>query len=247
MTAGASGIGLAIATAFADGGAAVCVADVSSQLLNEMSAAHPGITVKRCDVGIPDQVAALFASLPAQWDNKLDVLVNNAGIAGPAVAIERIEWRDWERTLQVNVGGMFLCIQHAIPRWKRNGGGAVINISTSSARTGLPERLPYVVSKSAVHGLTLNVARELGPMNVSCNAVLPGLVDNERGRALVASAAARDGVSYEQALAESLRFVSMRAAIDPAEIAALCLHLASPAGARISGQFIGVCGNAEWE
>lgn len=247
VTAGASGIGFAIAKAFAQSGAAVCVADVSSEFMAQVSAAHPAITTRRCDVGDPEQVAALFAGLPEQWNGKLDVLVNNAGIAGPKAPIERIEWRDWEKTMRVNVGGMFLCIQQAIPLWQRNGGGAVINISTSSARTGLPQRLPYVVSKAAVHGLTLNVARELGPINVSCNAVLPGLVDNERGRALVAAAAERDGMSYEQALADTLRFVSMRAVIDPAEIAALCLHLASPAGARISGQLIGVCGNTEWE
>jgi NAD(P)-dependent dehydrogenase (short-subunit alcohol dehydrogenase family) len=247
VTAGASGIGLAIAQAFQAEGAEVCIADVSSELLTAAAAAHPKIVTHRCDVGEPDQVAALFGQLSARWDGRLDVLVNNAGIAGPVAPIDRIEWQDWERTMRVNVGGMFLCIRHSIPLWQRNGGGAAINISSTSARTGLSQRLPYVVSKAAVHGLTLNVARELGPMNVSCNALLPGIVDNDRGRALIAAAAERDGVTYEQALADNLRFISMRTAIDPDEIAAMCLHLASPAGARISGQLIGVCGNCEWE
>jgi NAD(P)-dependent dehydrogenase (short-subunit alcohol dehydrogenase family) len=147
----------------------------------------------------------------------------------------------------VNVTGMFLCVQAAIPLWRKNGHGAVINISSSSARTGLPKRLPYVVSKVAVHGLTLNVARELGPIGVSCNALLPGAVNNERGRKLTADYAAAHGLTYEQARQVNLGYISMRSEIDPAEIAAMCLHLASPAGAHISGQLIGVCGNAEWE
>jgi NAD(P)-dependent dehydrogenase (short-subunit alcohol dehydrogenase family) len=247
VTAGASGIGLAIAAAFHDEGASVCVADVSDEHLSALVAARPGIGAFTCDVGNPEQVGSLFSRLTDRWDGRIDVLVNNAGISGPTAAIEDIAWRDWERTLRVNVGGMFLCIQAAIPLWRRNGGGTAINISSTSARTGLLERLPYVVSKVAVHGLTLNVARELGPLGVSCNALLPGMVDNERGRRLIEDAARQGGVSYDQAMAESLKYISMRSAIDPAEVGALCLHLASPAGARISGQLIGVCGNAEWE
>ena len=247
VTAGASGIGLAIARAFLAEGAEVCVADVSEAQLRALEGQHPSLHAFECDVGDPSQVEKLFHKVGSLWGGRLDVLVNNAGIAGPKAAIEQVSWADWERTLRVNVGGMFLCIQAAIPLWKCNGGGTIINISSTSARTGLPARLPYVVSKAAVHGLTLNVARELGPMGISCNALLPGMVDNERGRRLVAATADETGVSYEQALAESLRFISMRSAIDPGEIGALCLHLASPAGARISGQLIGVCGNAEWE
>lgn len=247
VTAGASGIGLAIATAFAAEGADVCVADVAVDRLEELGRKQRAIAGFHCDVGEPGQVTALFRELARRWDGRMDVLVNNAGIAGPTAAIEEIAWEAWQRTLQVNVGGMFLCIQAAIELWRRNGGGAAINISSSSARTGLPKRLPYVVSKAAVHGLTLNVARELGPIGVSCNALLPGMVDNERGRNLIAQAAAARGVSYDQALADDLRFISMRTAIDPMEVAALCLHLGSPAGAHISGQLIGVCGNAEWE
>ena len=247
ITAGASGIGLAVAKAFAAEGAHVCIADISEEHLRAASQMLPAVDTVRCDVGDPQQVRDLFRHVGAALDGRLDALINNAGIAGPTAPIDEVSWEDWERTLRVNVGGMFLCIQAAIPLWRKNGGGAIVNISSSSARTGLPDRLPYVVSKVAVHGLTLNVARELGPMHVSCNALLPGMVDNERGRRLVASHAARKSISYEQALAENLQFISMRHAIDPAEVAALCLHLASPAGSHISGQLIGVCGNAEWE
>lgn len=247
VTAGASGIGFAIARAFAAEGAHVCIADVSDHHLQAARESLPGVDVVRCDVGDPLAVQELFGRVADRWNGRLDTLINNAGIAGPTAPVQAVKWDDWERTLRVNVGGMFLCIQAAIPLWVANGGGAVVNISSSSARTGLVNRLPYVVSKAAVHGLTLNVARELGPMGVSCNALLPGMVDNERGRGLISRYAMEQGISFEQALATGMQYISMRRLIDPAEVAAMCLHLASQAGAHISGQLIGVCGNAEWE
>lgn len=246
VTAGASGIGFAIARAFHAERAEVCIADVSASFLESAAAQLPGACTVHCDVGDPESVRALFRVIQDRWGT-LDCLVNNAGIAGPTAKIENIAWADWERTLRVNVGGMFLCIQAAVPLWKAIGGGSIINISSSSARTGLLERHPYVVSKVAVHGLTLNVARELGAMGVSCNAILPGMVDNERGRGLIASYAKKQSITYEAALADQVRYSSMRQLIAMEEIAAMCLHLASPAGRHISGQLIGVCGNAEWE
>lgn len=247
VTAGASGIGLAIARAFAAEGALVCVADNSPQHLAAVRDGEPSIHAVQCDVASPEQVRALFDELDAHWQGALDVLVNNAGIAGPVADVEDIQWQDWERTLRVNVGGMFLCVQAALPLWRANGRGVIINISSTSARTGMLRRLPYVVSKAAVHGLTQNLARELGPLGISCNAVLPGMVNNPRGVRLLHDQAMAQDLSFEQVLAENLRFISMRTMIDPAEVAAICLHLASPAGAHVSGQLIGVCGNVEWE
>jgi NAD(P)-dependent dehydrogenase (short-subunit alcohol dehydrogenase family) len=247
VTAGASGIGLAIARAFAAAGAHVCACDVDDVGLASLSKAEPLIDPQRGDVADPKSVTRLFEYLADVWGGRMDVLVNNAGISGPVAPIEDVSWKDWQNTLAVNVGGMFLCIREAIPLLRANGGGTVINVSSSSARTGVVNRLPYVTSKVAVHGLTLNVARELGPIAISCNAILPGLVDNPRGRAFVEQYAAERKLDHAAALAENLAFISMRSVIDPNEIAGLCLHLASPAGRNISGQLIGVCGNAEWE
>jgi len=247
VTAGASGIGFSIASAFARDGAEVCICDISMEALAQAKASNGALTGLLCDVADPEAVRGLFEELAVRWDGAMDVLVNNAGIAGPFAGIEDIGWEDWCRTLDVNVSGMFLCVKAAIPLFRSAGAGAIINISSSSARTGLPQRLPYVVSKQAVHGLTRNVARELGPMNISCNAVLPGLNNSRRGLHHIEIQAGQEGISYERAMEENLRFVSMRQVVDVGEIAALCLHLGSPAGRHISGQFIGVCGNAEWE
>lgn len=247
VTAGASGIGLSIARAFAAEGADVCVCDVAVPALAALADEPAAVAGFECDVADGHAVRALFGSLADRWDGGIDVLVNNAGIAGPVAAIEDIAWDDWDRTMRVNVGGMFLCIQAAIPLFRKAGGGAIVNLSSTSARTGVIDRLPYVTSKLAVHGLTLNVARELGPQKISCNAVLPGMNSSARGLHFLQLYAEQKGIGYEQALAENLAFVSMREMIDPAEIAAMCVHLGSPAGRNISGQFIGVCGNAEWE
>jgi NAD(P)-dependent dehydrogenase (short-subunit alcohol dehydrogenase family) len=123
----------------------------------------------------------------------------------------------------------------------------VINIATASVRTGLPGRMPYVASKQGVMGLTHNAARELGPDNIRCNAILPGLVDNARGRNLVAERAKDRGISAAEVEDDYLRYVSMRCWIDPAEVGDLAVFLASGQARHISGQFIAVDGHMEWE
>lgn len=246
VTAGASGIGRAIAIAFADEGAKVCFCDVDEAALGILHDAPSEIAGFACDVSSPTEVARLFDAVQDSLGG-LDCLINNAGISGPTARIDDITWDDWQRSMTVNVGSMLLTVQAALPLLREAGGGAIVNISTSSVRTGLVNRLPYVTSKAAVHGFTLNVARELGPEAISCNAILPGSVDNPRGNRLFQQYADEHGISFDAAVDEGLRYVSMRTMIDMNEIAAMCLHLASPAGRHISGQFIGVCGNSEWE
>ncbi|MDP7626142.1 MAG: SDR family NAD(P)-dependent oxidoreductase, partial [Rhodospirillales bacterium] len=85
----------------------------------------------------------------------------------------------------VNLNGMFYCIKNAASKMVEQKSGCIINISTASVRTGLPMRTAYVTAKQGVMGLTQNLARELGPSNIRCNAILPGLIDNERGRSIV--------------------------------------------------------------
>lgn len=243
VTAGAAGIGLAVAERFGAAGATVMVCDIDEGAL---AAAPPGLTGVQCDVADADEVAALFKKVASDMGG-LDVLVNNAGIGGGQAAIEDITDADWQRTLDVNLSGMFHCLRAAVPGMKAQGSGAVINISTASVRTGLPGRMPYVASKHGVMGLTLNAARELGPNNIRCNAILPGLIDNERGRGLVAARAEERGISTGEAEDEYLRYISMRCWIDPAEVGDLAVFLSSDQARHISGQFIAVDGHMEWE
>jgi NAD(P)-dependent dehydrogenase (short-subunit alcohol dehydrogenase family) len=130
---------------------------------------------------------------------------------------------------------------------RRNGRGAIINFSSISSRTAMPYRLPYVTSKAAVEGLTRALARELGPDGISVNAILPGMIDNDRLRFVLGRIAEDEGRSLEEVEEEQLSFVSMRAKIRPEELAETVLFLASDGGRHITGQLIAQDGNMEWE
>jgi NAD(P)-dependent dehydrogenase (short-subunit alcohol dehydrogenase family) len=246
ITAGGSGIGRAIAECFDAEGAHVHVCDVVGDCLEVLRRERPGIASTIADVGDPGQVAVLFEAALKHLGG-LDVLVNNAGIAGPTAAVERVTPAEWDRTIAVNLSGQFYCARLAVPALKQAGGGSIINISSTSGRTGLPLRVAYAVSKHAVMGLTETLARELGPDGIRVNAILPGWINNDRNRRVVQAKAAELGITPEAYLQEGLRFVSMRTMIEMSEVAQMALFLSSETARHVSGQAIGVCGNVEYE
>ena len=134
-----------------------------------------------------------------------------------------------------------------VPGMRRRGGGTIVNISTASTVTGLPGRSAYVASKWALEGLTRTLARELGPDNIRVNAIRPGFMDTERMRGLIARGAEKRGISVAELEKEALGFISLRTKIQPREIGEMAFFLASGAARHITGQIIGVDGNAEWE
>jgi NAD(P)-dependent dehydrogenase (short-subunit alcohol dehydrogenase family) len=177
----------------------------------------------------------------------LVVLWNLAGVAGPTAKAEDISTEDWDRTIAVNLTGQFLFARAAIPYMKKQRRGLIVNISSSSARTGLPLRLPYVVSKAGVLSLTTNLARELGPDGIRVNAILPGAIRGERLKRVIDAKAEALGVRPEDYARNLFRYISLRTPVEPEDIAAMIQFLASPGGERITGQLIGVDGNVEWE
>ena len=222
------------------------ICDIDNVALETALKENSGISGTRCDVGNAADVARLFEDVEVSMGG-LDVLVNNAGISGGNSPIEEIDVDEWRRTMDVNLNGMFYCIQKATPYMKAQKAGAIINISTVSVRTGMTNRLPYITSKQGVMGLTHNVARELGPWNIRCNAILPGLIDNTRGRAILARKAEADGKTLEETEEEYLKYISMRCWIEPKEVGDLVVFLSSEKAKHISGQFIAVDGHMEWE
>jgi len=246
VTAGGSGIGMSIAIEFHLKGARVHVCDISEEAISNINKLYPEIGTSITDVGDAKQVASLYEDINSQYDG-LDVLINNAGIGGPKVPLDELSDADWDATIGVNLNGTFYCSKHASRIMKEQKSGCIINISTASVRTGLPLRAPYVASKAGVQGLTYNIARELGPYNIRCNAILPGAIDNPRGHALVERRAKELDITIEEAENLRLQYISIRSRIDPREIAESCLFLASDSGRHITGQMLGVCGNSEWE
>ena len=246
VTAAGSGIGRVIAERFAGDGHRVHICDIDAGAVEATVAANSAIKGSVTDVGDSAAVEAMFAEALG-WLGGVDVLINNHGIAGPRGFIEDLDYEEWDRCLRVNLSGMFYTIKQAVPGMKAQRQGCIINLSTTSARTGLPKRTAYVAGKVGVLGMTKNLARELGPWGIRCNAVLPGFMDNARGRGVLAKVAKDKGISLEEMEQEALRYVSMRTWIEMKEIASACAFLASDEARHISGQELAVCGNAEWE
>jgi NAD(P)-dependent dehydrogenase (short-subunit alcohol dehydrogenase family) len=246
VTAAGQSVGRIMAETFLAHGDRVHICDIDGRLLAQVLAANPGLGGTVCDVADEDQVARLFDEARARI-GPVDVLINTVGIAGPRGPIESLSFADWRATLAANLDSMFLTIRQAVPDMRRNKRGVIVNFSTGSTKTVMPFRSPYVASKAGVEGLTRCLARELGPDNIRVNAILPGMIDNERMRGVIARIARQEGRTAEAVEQEALQFISMRTKIQPAEIADMVLFLCSDAARHVSGQLIGVDGNIEWE
>ena len=244
VTAGAQGIGLAIARRFLEAGAEVQVCDVDEAACKAAAAAHPRLGVSVTDVSSEAQVQAMFGELAKKW-GKLDALVNNAGVAGPTNRLEETTLDAWQRTLDVNLTGTFLCARSAVPLLRAAGGGSIVNISSVAGRLGFSLRTPYSASKFGLAGLTQTWAMELGPSNIRVNSVLPGVVSGDRVERVIAARAAAGGVSNDAMREQLVDKVSLRRMTSPQDVANQVAYLCSDEGAIISGQSISVCGNVE--
>ena len=244
VTAGASGIGLATARAFAREGARVFICDVDRKALASVAASDATFGQIECDVADAASVGRLFDAASARLGG-LDALVNNAGIAGPTAPCENVALGDWERTLAVNLTGQFLCAQRAIPLLKKSANASIANLSSAAGRFGFPLRTPYAATKWGVIGFTKSLSIELGPFGVRVNAICPGSVAGPRIDAVFANRAAARGIAPEVARDEALAKVSLRRMASAEDIANAIVFLASPAGANISGQAVPVDGDTQ--
>ena len=239
VTAGASGIGLATARAFALEGALVHVCDVDARALAAMAVSDPEIAQQLCDVADPEAVAGLFTSAVREMGG-LDALVNNAGIAGPTAPCEAISLADWNRTLAVDLTGQFLCAQKAIPLLKVSSNASIANLSSAAGRFGFPNRTPYAAAKWGVIGLTKSLAIELGGFGIRVNAICPGSVAGARIDAVYANKALLRGVEPDVVRDEALAKTSLKRFVTADDIANAIVFLASPRGANISGHALPV-------
>jgi NAD(P)-dependent dehydrogenase (short-subunit alcohol dehydrogenase family) len=239
VTAGAAGIGRAIVAACRAAGARLHVCDIDAEALASLRADCPEIGTSLCDVADSAAADRLFDELGAGLGG-LDALVNNAGIAGPTKPVEDIADEEWERTLAVNITGQFFCARRAVPMLKAAGGGAIVNISSAAGRFGYPLRSPYAASKWAVVGFSHTLAVELGPHNISVNAILPGPVAGERIDRVIRAKAEQRGVEESVMRDVYLDMSGMRQFVTAEDVARMVLYLLSDAGQRVSGQAIGV-------
>ncbi|MGR3466638.1 MAG: SDR family oxidoreductase [Shimia sp.] len=237
ITAGASGIGRAMAEGFAEAGAEIWVADVDEGALAECPRAWQ---CRRIDVTDEDVVAALMAEA-----GTLDVLCANAGIAGPTAPVSAQPLDGWRQTMAVNVEGAFLAVKHAAPAMVAAGRGSVVFTTSTAGLYGYPFRAPYAAAKWAVIGLMKTCAMELGPHGIRCNAIAPGAVEGPRMESVMAREAAAKGMSRDDVYAGYASGTSMRSWVTAQDIAAIAVFLGSDASAKISGQVIAVDGHTE--
>jgi NAD(P)-dependent dehydrogenase (short-subunit alcohol dehydrogenase family) len=244
ITAGAGGIGRAIATAFAATGARVHVCDIDAAALNALCAQVPGITTSVCDIADRDAVQGTVHDVIATLGG-LDVLVNNAGISGPTASVEDMDPAAWEAVLRVNLTGTFTVTQAAIPHLKHSAAGSIVVMSSLAGRFGYPNRSPYSTTKWGLIGFTKTLSRELGEFGIRVNAILPGAVDGPRLHQVFEGRASTTGRSVAHEEAAALANQSIKRFVDPADIAALAVFLASDAARSISGQMLPIDGDSQ--
>lgn len=232
VTGADSGIGQAIATAFAEAGADVAIvyhtdAEGAAETKRRVEAAGRRAHVMQGDVGDPASVEAFFAEA-ADRLGPLDVLVNNAGIGAGGASVAELTDEDLERVLRVNLMGPVFCCRAFVRRRKAEGGrGRIVNISSVAQHLPTPESAPYGMAKAGLGSLTRSLSRELAEDKINVNAIAPGLIQTPMTQARLDDPQKRD---------QSMERIPWHRPGQPEEIARLALFLASDDGDYVTGQ-----------
>ena len=245
VTGAGTGIGRAIALAFAETGARVAAADLdehaAAATAGAAEAAGGGAMAVQADVGDVADIDRMVAAVAAEF-GRLDVIVNNAGVTRGAYIMNLTE-EDWDRMHRVNAKGVFFCLQRAAREMIPRREGRIINIASIAGR-GFPgtSNAAYAASKGAVISLTRTAAQQLARHNLNVNAICPGVTMTEMVTRLVTQRAEKEGISVEEARAAAVKPIPLRRANDPADVAAMAVFLASPGARNITGQCYNVDG-----
>ena len=244
VTAGASGIGREIVRAFAAQGARVFVCDIDTTGLDRLAHEIPGVATTVCDMSRRQDIERM---VPFGIDalGGLDVLVNNAGIAGPTAPVDEMDPDEWDKVVQVNLNGTFNVTRLAIPHLKKSPHGVIINMSSAAGRFGYPNRSLYSTTKWGIIGFTKTLSIELGDYNIRANAILPGAVQGSRLERVFEGRAQVSGQSVEEVKRAALADQSIKQLVDPRDIAALAVFLASDSARMISGQMLPIDGDMQ--
>jgi NAD(P)-dependent dehydrogenase (short-subunit alcohol dehydrogenase family) len=243
VTGGGVGIGREIALAFGREGANVAIASRSREKLEavatELRAMGTDPMVAVLSVTEEPAVAALVDQARARY-GRIDILVNNSGIAGPTSLARDITIEEWHETLDTNLTGAFLCSKHAARVMIEQKRGVIVNISSIAGRIGYALRTPYAASKWGMIGLSHSLAAELGPHGIRVNVVVPGATAGERVQRVIAARAAAEGKSLEEAERWFTKDLPLQRMVTGEEVAAAVTFLASDEAAGITGQAIHV-------
>jgi len=244
VSAGASGIGAAIADRFRADGARVSICDRDEAAVRTAAEGDPDRHCVVGDVADAADTQRWVEEVVGLWGG-VDVLVNNAGVAGPTALVEDIDPAAWRACLAVTLDSHFLLARLVVPLMKQQRSGAIVSISSTAGLFGYGMRTPYAAAKWAVIGFTKSLAVELGPFGVRANAVAPGSVEGPRMGRVIEAEAAQRGVPAEVVEQEYVAAQSIPRFVRASEIADACAFLASPQAAMVNGQVIAVDGHTE--
>ena len=240
ITAGGSGIGQAMAQAFAKSGFEVWITDIDAELLGKCPDSWQKTQVDSSDEA---GVSKLFSQIEDRWGG-LDAICANAGIAGPTAVVEDIKIEDWQRCVSVNLEGAFLSAKYGGQMLKNTNGAIVLTASTAGIY-GFPNRAPYAAAKWGIIGLMKTLAMEWGPAGVRANAICPGAVEGPRMRGVMEREAIAKGTSYQKIYDGYAGGTSMRTLVTADDIANMAVFLCSSGARLVSGQVIAVDGHTE--
>jgi 3-hydroxybutyrate dehydrogenase len=245
ITGGGKGIGRAIALLFAREGAKILVNGTTKEAIEAVAAEINGgggqAVAFQADIADEENVKRMVETTRAEF-GRIDILINNSGIAGPTAPVVKVNLEDWERTLAINLTGAFLCAKHALPSMIEQKSGSVINITSVGGLGGYALRSPYSASKWAMIGLTKTLALEVGQDNINVNAIAPGPVRGPRIEAVLQNRAKQLGVSYEEVEREMVAGTALKRMVENEDIAAMALFLVSQEGRNITGETINISG-----
>ena len=245
VTGGGYGIGKQIALALAREGANVVLAARSEEKMEAVAEELRGLgtrpMVHPLDVRFEDQVKAMVDKTLAEF-GKVDVLVNNSGIAGPTKLARDVTGQEWIESMDVNLNGAFYCAKYVSTPMIEAKRGNIVNIGSVASRIGYPLRTPYAATKWGMVGLSHSLAAELGPYGIRVNAILPGPIQGDRLDSVVASRAEAEGRSFEDQMGQYTAMVPLRRLVSEEEVAESVTFIASEAASGITGQAFTVCG-----
>jgi NAD(P)-dependent dehydrogenase (short-subunit alcohol dehydrogenase family) len=244
VTAGAGGIGKEIAGAFHEEGDKLFVCDIDTKALNELEQELPRTETYECDIADRSSIEKMV-DFGAEALDGYGILVNNAGISGPTAPVEEIDPDDWEDVMQIDLNGTFNVSRLVIPYLKKSSAGVIINMSSLSGRFGYENRSPYSTAKWGIIGFTKTLSIELGKHGIRANAILPGAVAGPRIENVLQGRADANNTTLEEEKGNALDIQSIKSFVDPKDIAALAVFLASDNAKMISGQMLPIDGDAQ--
>ena len=239
VSAGGSGIGRAIVEEFIKQGVWISTCDIDENLVKELRSKYPQINSEVVDVG-DERAVKEFCIRSIGFLGGLDCLVNNAGVAGPTLPIEKIDTEDWSNCLNVCLSSQFYFVKSCLKQLRKSSSASIINLSSAAGKHGFALRTPYASAKWGVIGLTKSLSIELGKDKIRVNAILPGLVAGDRQQNVLRNKSQMLGKSFKEVEKEAFSFTSIKEYVDAQDIADQIMYLTSDAGKHISGQAISI-------